>query len=133
MRTAIVLEEATDTAAGLFSIGTLLLIIAYGFLVLVAAWKMYTKAGQRGWTSIIPLVNVLALLKIVHRPWWWIFLLMIPFVNIIFFVIIHFELARAFGKGVGMGLLLVFLPPIGYLVLGFGDAEYQEAKDPLFG
>ena len=130
---AILTEETVDSATGLFSVGTLVAIIAYGFLVLVAAWKMYDKAGQPGWTAIIPLLNVLALLRIVQKPWWWIFLLMIPIVNIIFFLIIHFELAKAFGKGVGMGLLLVFLTPIGYLVLGFGDDRYVLERDPIFG
>ena len=133
---SLVLAETSDAAAGWLGGGLLfalvLALVAYGILVLIAGWKMYTKAGQPGWTSIIPLLNVLALLRIVQRPWWWIFLLMIPFVNVVFFVIIHLALARAFGKGVGMGLLLIFLTPIGYLVLGFGDAEYQWETDPIF-
>ncbi len=102
-------------------------------LILVAGWKMYVKAGQKGWVSLIPILNILGLLKIVHRPWWWILLLLIPFVNLVVGVILMLDLAKAFGHGVGMALVLVFLTAIGYLVLGFGGSQYQLQKDPLFG
>jgi hypothetical protein len=102
-------------------------------LILVAGWKMYVKAGQKGWVSLIPILNILGLLKIVHRPWWWILLLLIPFVNVVVGIILMLDLAKAFGKGVGMALVLVFFTVIGYLVLGFGSAQYQLEEDPLFG
>jgi hypothetical protein len=102
-------------------------------LILVAGWKMYVKAGQKGWVSLIPILNILGLLKIVHRPWWWILLMLIPFVNIVVGIIVMLDLAKAFGKGVGMALVLVFFTVIGYLVLGFGSAQYQLEEDPLFG
>jgi hypothetical protein len=102
-------------------------------LILVAGWKMYVKAGQQGWVSLIPIINILGLLKIVHRPWWWILLMLIPFVNVVVAIIIMLDLAKAFGHGVGMALLLILLTPIGYLMLGFGGSQYQLQKDPLFG
>ena len=102
-------------------------------LILVAGWKMYVKAGQKGWVSLIPILNILGLLKIVHRPWWWILLLLIPFVNLVVGIILMLDLAKAFGHGVGMALLLIFLTAIAYLVLGFGGSQYQLQKDPLFG
>ncbi len=52
--------------------------------------------------------------------------------NVIVVVIMMVDLARAFGRGLGMALLLVLLTPIGYLVLGFGDARYELQPDPLF-
>ena len=37
--------------------------------------------------------------------------------------------ARAFGKGPYYGLfLLFFLQPIGYLILGFGEARFTEIR-----
>lgn len=107
--------------------------LAWLVLILVAGWKMYVKAGQQGWVSLIPILNILGLLKIVHRPWWWILLMLIPFVNFVVVIILMLDLAKAFGKGVGTALLLILLTPIGYLLLGFGDAQYQLEKDPLFG
>ena len=71
-------------------------------------------------------------MKIVHRPWWWFFLLFIPFVNIVVWIIVMIDLAKAFGRGVGMTLVLIFLTGIGYLVLAFGSSTYQLEEDPLF-
>ena len=101
--------------------------------ILVAGWKMYVKGGQAGWVSLIPLINFLGLLKIIHKPWWWILLLFIPFVNFVVLILMFHNLSKAFGRGVGMTLVLFFLTPIGYLILGFGDDRYQLEPDPLFG
>ena len=40
-------------------------------------------------------------------------------------IISEYKLAKAFGKGVGFFLGLLFLNPIFKLILGFGDAQYQ--------
>ena len=58
-------------------------------LVIVAMWKVFTKAGQPGWASIIPIYNLYIWCKIVGRPWWWILLMLIPFVNFIICIILH--------------------------------------------
>ena len=34
------------------------------------------------------------------------------------------KLARAFGRGTGFAIGLIFLPPIFMLILGFGDDRY---------
>jgi hypothetical protein len=122
-----------DTGNGLLGGAFWVFWLIWLVLLLVAGWQMYVKAGQKGWVSLIPILNILGLLKIVHRPWWWIVLMLIPFVNIVVGIILMLDLAKAFGKGVGMALVLVFLTAIGYLVLGFGSAQYQLDEDPLFG
>ena len=88
-------------------------------------WKMFTKAGQPGWASIIPIYNIYIWCKIVGRPWWWILLMLIPFVNFIICIILCIDLAKSFGKGVGFGLGLAFLGIIFFPILGFGSAQYQ--------
>ena len=109
--------------------------LAFGWfvLILVAGWKMYVKAAQPGWVSIIPFLNLFGLLKIVHRPLWWFVLFIIPIVNIVALVIVMNDLSKAFGRGLGTTLLLIFLTPIGYLILGFGDDRYALEPDPIFG
>jgi len=121
-----------DDSSGLLSGGFLLLMFAWLILVLVAGWQMYVKAGQKGWVAIIPFLNVFGLLKIVHRPLWWFILLLIPIVNVVVLIVLMVDLAKAFGHGVGMALVLIFFTAIGYLVLGFGSATYQLEEDPLF-
>jgi hypothetical protein len=56
---------------------------------------------------------------------WWVILMLIPFVNIIVLIIALVGLARNFGKGAGFALGLVFLAPIFYPILAWGDARYQ--------
>src|SRR5438105_9732048 len=96
-------------------------------LMIVAMWKVFTKAGQPGWASIIPIYNLYIWCKIVGRPAWWIILMLIPFVNIIVGIVLCIDMAKSFGKGVGFGIGLVFLGIIFLPILGFGSAQYQGA------
>ena len=93
-------------------------------LMLAALWKIFTKAGQAGWKCLVPVYGGVVFMRIVGRPWWWLVLLAIPFVNVVPAIIECFDLARVFGKGVGFGFGLLLLGPIFVLVLGFGDARY---------
>ena len=96
-----------------------------GIATLIGMWKLFTKAGQPGWASIIPIYNTYILCKIVGKPGWWVLLFFIPLVNLIIAVILMVGLARSFGKGTGFGIGLVFLSFIFIPILGFGDATYQ--------
>jgi uncharacterized membrane protein YhaH (DUF805 family) len=99
--------------------------LAFTILMIAAWWKIFSKAGQPGWAAIIPIYNWIVWCKIVGRPWWWILLLLIPFVNFIILIILIIDLAKSFGKGVGFGIGLLLLPIIFFPILGFGSAQYQ--------
>ena len=96
-----------------------------GLLIIVAMWKVFTKAGQPGWASIIPIYNLYIWCKIVGRPWWWILLMLIPIVNFIVAIVLSIDLAKSFGKGAGFGIGLALLGVIFFPILGFGSAQYQ--------
>lgn len=106
--------------------------IAIFLILLFGNWLMFEKAGQRGWTCIIPILNLLVFLRIVRRPLWWFVLLLIPFVNIVVGIIVMLDLAKVFGKSVGFAIGLILLPWIFIVILGLGAAVYQEEPDPLF-
>ncbi len=110
----------------------LIIILVITVLDLAGWWMTFTKAGQRGWTSIIPILNIFVLLKIVKRPLWWFILFIIPIVSFIVWIIIALDLAKKFGKGAGFAIGLIFLPFIFFPVLGFGSATYQDVPEPLF-
>lgn len=93
--------------------------------MLIALWMVFSKASEPGWAAIVPIYNVIVLLKVAGKPWWWIVLLLIPIVNLILGIIIAIDLARNFGKGGGFAVGLIFLPFIFYPILGFGSARYQ--------
>ena len=94
-------------------------------LVIVAMWKVFTKAGHPGWAAIIPIYNMYVWCKIVGRPGWWVILMLIPLVNIIVGIIVCIDMAKSFGKGAGFGIGLALLGIIFLPILGFGSAQYQ--------
>ena len=104
--------------------------MAIAIFVLVAMWKVYQKAGKPGWAAIIPIYNILVLLEIVGKPWWWLLLMFIPFVNVVIMVIVYLELAKVFSKGTGFGCGLILLPFVFVPMLAFGNAQYTAPVAP---
>ncbi|WP_262175975.1 DUF5684 domain-containing protein [Haloarcula laminariae] len=98
-------------------------------LVIVAIiggmWKTFAKAGEPGWGALIPIYNTYLLLKIAGRPGWWLVLYLIPVINFIIVILVSIDIADNFGKGVGYGIGIAFLPFLFYPLLGFGDATYK--------
>ena len=82
------------------------------------------KAGEKGWKSLIPLYRSYMLVKIADGNGWKVLLFLIPFVNVVYAIIMNYRLACAFGKGTGFTFGLVLLPNIFTLILGLGKAQY---------
>lgn len=97
-------------------------------LLIIAMWKIFTKAGKPGWASIVPIYNVIVMFQIIGLNPWLLLLYLIPVVNfvvaIVFSIMQASRLSKAFGKGTGFALGLFFLNPIFLLMLGFGDSKY---------
>lgn len=91
---------------------------------IVAMWKIFEKAKEPGWTSIVPIYNLYVLFKIVWGKGWYFLLLLIPIVNIVIAIMHVFKLAKCFGKSTGFGFGLLFLPFIFTLILAFGNDKY---------
>ncbi|MDR2928348.1 MAG: DUF5684 domain-containing protein [Cytophagaceae bacterium] len=102
-----------------------LLLFLFAVYMIASVWRIYSKANQPGWAAIIPIYQVIILLRIVERPWWWIFLFCIPIANIVFVVIVVHRLSKSFGRGVGFTLGLLFLPFIFFPLLAFGDFLFK--------
>ena len=102
-----------------------LIYLAIIIAVIAAWWMVFTKAGEAGWKSIIPIYNIIVMLKIVGRDWWWVILMLIPIVGLIVWIIVALDLAKSFGRGTGFGIGLAFLSPIFGLILGFGSDTYK--------
>jgi uncharacterized protein DUF5684 len=99
--------------------------LVFVILMIAALWKVFSKAGQPGWAAIIPIVNTYFLCKVAGRPGWWVILMLIPFVNLIIWIILCIDVAKSFGKGTGFEIGLLLLPFIFFLILGSGSAQYQ--------
>lgn len=60
--------------------GTLIMVCIFALifyiLTVIAGWKIFEKAGEKGWKALIPIYNVYIMYKIVKmQKWFWITLL----------------------------------------------------------
>ncbi len=106
----------------------LIIFSAIAVLEIAAMWKVYQKAGQPGWASIVPFYNLWIELKIVNRPGWWFLLFLIPFVNLAVAIILLIDIAKSFGKSGFFAAGLFFFGFIFWPILGFGDATYTRIE-----
>ena len=114
-----------DAAAAGGMLMACVIYLAIMVFVIAGGWKMLSKGGLMGVAIIVPFWNLIALAQLAQKPWWWGLLTLIPFVGIVFAVLIMHGISTAFGRGVGTTIGLVLLSPIFTCILGFGSAEYQ--------
>ncbi len=115
-------QVEVETEVSLF---WLVIYLALVVVVIAGMWKMFEKANQPGWGALIPIYNIILLLKVAGKPVWWILLLFIPLVNIVISILVYAAVARNFGRGVGFTIGLIFLPIVFVPILGFGEAKYN--------
>jgi signal peptidase I len=92
-------------------------ILLYLMIVVYFAsfWKIFEKNGRKKWEGFIPGYNLYVWLKIINKPWWWLFFFIVPFVNLIVAIGCNVETARLFGKYSAKDTVLMVLLPWYYL------------------
>ena len=123
------METNTDAAAAAAaaSVPGAIFGLVIGVLMIVALWKVFQKAGEPGWASIIPFYNTFTLFKIAGLNPWLFLLLFIPIVGFVVGIWVAIRLGAAFGKsGVWSFFLLAVFAVIGWLILGFGSDPYRK-------
>lgn len=116
---------ASTGVALVFTLVYFLFLFVFVAVVVASMWKIFTKAGKEGWAAIIPIYNTIVTLEIVGRPTWWLVWYLVPVANVVVSIIVALDLAKVFGKSAGYGLLLAFVPLVGYPMLAFSDSTYQ--------
>lgn len=128
------------------------------FYEVVAYWRIFKKAGESGWKSLIPVYSNYIRYRIVWSPlWFWVgALLLAASVALelwggeggvwgglsmgiggawtLIHMIRNYRMGRAFGRGVPFSLGMVVFPPLFTLILGLGGSVYQgrrETKAPV--
>ena len=127
--------------------------VIWVILQVIAYWRIFKKAGEPGWKSLIPVYSGYVQYKIAWKPmmfWimliatfignytynnylsesstmWMVITLILGVVCLIINIMYSVKLAKAFGKGIGFAVGLLLLQPIFILILAFGSAEYQGA------
>ena len=149
-----------------FIILMMFMILVLGVTVVLAVigqWKLFEKAGEKGWKALIPFYNAYIHCKIVGiSPWWilivfgtsflqmlfkmsdstvfvvlaTIFGLLYAVAAIYFAIILAVSTARSYAKSTGWAVGLVLLAPYFTFALGVSKAKYVGAtpmNDPILG
>lgn len=129
---AVVVSNTTvDVNGGWLAFFTAMWIVwvVLAVLAIIAMWKIFTKAGEAGWKSLIPFYNNYLLFRIAGRNGWWFLGLFVPFLNIFVTIMLSIDLAKHFGKSTLFGVVGLWLFSIvGYFMLAFGSATYVGPK-----
>lgn len=123
-------------------------VVIWYFVSAIGFRKMFIKAGEAGWKAFIPFYSDFICFRIS-----WQTRIFVPYLiallagyvltslstanavvsvltalvciaYTVLAIILRIRLAKAFGKGVGCGILMIFFPFIVTLVLGYGKAQY---------
>jgi signal peptidase I len=92
--------------------GTILFLIPAIILYHLGLWKLFQKAGRKGWEAIIPFYNLYVMIQITGRPIWWLILFLIPGINFIVGMGLTIDLAKSYGK-------FTFIDHLGSIILPF--------------
>lgn len=143
--------------AGALSI-LLIVGLVIALLKIIAWWRIFSKAGEKGWKSIIPILDSYTETKIAGTNNFariiisYILLLIsysvmtsveqsspvavifaiVSLISIVWYVverIIRFNgIAKNYGKGTGFVVAWVFFPTITTLILGLGGSQYNKVN-----
>ena len=124
-------------------------------LTIIAEWRIFTKAGQSGWKSLIPIYNAIVELGFSWRKgkFWSIVLASFLFgigqalteyssgevLDIVAMLLMVvggiavlvltvkavYYLAQSFGHGLGFTIGLILVPTVFRLILGLGSSQYR--------
>ncbi len=126
-------DTAVSAAAGaaFLSIFGIFLLVALAIYIVsvIAMWKLFTKAGEAGWKSLIPVYNMWVFLRLGDQAGWWALVALIPLVNIVsivFMAIAAYNIGLKLGKEGWYVVLYLFVPVIWMLILGFDKSTWKQ-------
>lgn len=77
------------------------------FIHFIGTWRLYHKAGRKFWEAILPIYSLWVMLKITHRPTWWIILFFLPIICVMMYGILWVEFIFFFEKKKDKFLVLI--------------------------
>lgn len=101
---------------------TVLYIIIFFIYAITAVgyYKIFEKAGEQSWKSLVPIYNFIVHLKIIGRPTWWIVFFFIPIIDVFVYASMIVDLLKSFGKtktyqqALGIIFFYIYLPYLGF-------------------
>ncbi len=128
----------------------LIVVLVLAVLTIIANWKLFEKAGEPGWSAIIPFYSSYQMAKIGTGNetlcWTFVALSIVDFVlgrikgdngiivtlallvSLALLVIscyVYYKYTQSFGQSTGMCILAIFFAPIIYMIMAFSSStEY---------
>ncbi|MFI3267551.1 MAG: DUF5684 domain-containing protein [Rikenellaceae bacterium] len=103
----------------------IVLILFFALLPIISLWVIFQKAGRPGWAAIVPIYNILTMVRVAQKPDWWVIMFFIPYVNWVFQILTCVGMCKAFRKDTGFIIGAVLLPGIFWPILAFGSSVYD--------
>ncbi|MGV9012505.1 MAG: S26 family signal peptidase [Flavobacteriales bacterium] len=75
-----------------------LLLALYIACLFICLPKIFAKAGLPAWQGLVPFYNLYVWNRILGKPWYWLFLILAPGVNLLMLIIYNVNTSIAFGK-----------------------------------
>jgi len=95
----------------------LIYILIYAWMAICLQRIAEKTSTPNGWLAWIPIANIYLMCMIARQPWWWLLLCLIPYVNIVFIILLWWKIAEAMGKPGWLGLLMI-IPGVNLVILG---------------
>jgi len=117
-------QESAGSGAGLAALGAMLFfffifaLAIYVYMALALQTIAKKTNTENPWLAWIPIANLILMLNIAKKPLWWIILCLIPFVNIVIFIILWMAIAEARNKPNWWGILML-VPVVNLFVPGY--------------
>lgn len=117
-------QQATNVT--LYLIGAVFVIVLVIMMVfaIVGTWQIYTKAGEKGWKSLIPIYNNWIFLRLGGQSSWWAILTIFPILNLITSVMLAiaaYNIGLKFHKSGSFVIVYLLFSPIWAIMLGYGE------------
>ncbi len=102
---------------------TILLLIIILFPML--NYWIFNDAGVSGYKALIPFYNYYVWLQVIGKPWWWLILMLVPFINFFMILLMLVQTALSYNKYKLGDQALAVLFPYAYIpYLGISEKEY---------
>lgn len=140
--------EKISLLLGTYSLVSTIVSIAISILTIIALWRIFKKAGEKGWKVLIPIYNVYIFTKVAWTGSMFpimlilsiiggfaanyfsglvsILIAMITLVSLfLFYIMMIHKLSKRFGHGLGFTLGLLLFYPFFIMIIGFGKSKYD--------